>query len=167
MNPSKARLRRAESVLFRIAAQPEDQRAASILRLRGEDRELAAEVESLLEHASRPGDFLEQPALGTGFTLLPVLAEAAASREEEPDEMIGRTVGRYRIERRIASGGMGTIYEAERADEQFEQRVALKIVKRGMDTDEILERFRRERQTLAALEHPNIARLIDGGALKE
>src|SRR6185369_6406803 len=64
----------------------------------------------------------------------------------------------------IASGGMGTVYLAARADEQFKQRVALKIVKRGMDTDDILGRFRRERQTLAALEHPNIARLIDGGA---
>src|SRR6185503_16951073 len=107
--------------------------------------------------------FLERPALGAGFVLLP--AEARA--EETLDPLLGQAIGRYRVERRIASGGMGTVYFAQRADEQFTQRVALKIVKRGMDTEEILQRFRRERQTLAALEHPNIARLIDGGASPE
>src|SRR5690606_34558853 len=61
-------------------------------------------------------------------------------------------------------GGMGTVYLAERADGAFEKEVALKLVKRGMDTDEVLRRFHRERQILAGLDHPGIARLLDGGA---
>jgi serine/threonine-protein kinase len=155
----RERLPRAEEILAEVLELPEAQRAAAALRLCGEDAGLAAELHSLLAHSARLGDFLEQPALGTDFVLLP--AEACA--DEGLDPLLGQAVGRFRIERRIASGGMGTVYLAARADEQFTQRVALKIVKRGMDTEEILARFRRERQTLAALEHPNIARLIDGG----
>jgi len=73
-------------------------------------------------------------------------------------------VGPYRIIRELGRGGMGVVYLAERADGQFRKKMALKLVKRGMDTDEILHRFRHERQILATLEHPNIARLYDGGA---
>jgi serine/threonine-protein kinase len=160
MSTPRERWLRAEGILSEVLGLPEAARAAAALRLCGDDAELAAELGSLLEHSARVGDFLEQPALGTDFVLLP----AEAHTDEGLDPLLGQTVGRYRIERRIASGGMGTVYLATRADEQFTQRVALKIVKRGMDTDEILGRFRRERQTLAALEHPNIARLIDGGA---
>src|SRR5262245_23827364 len=78
-------------------------------------------------------------------------------------ETAGTVVGRYRLLEEIGRGGMGAVWLAERADGQFEQRVALKLVKRGMDTDEILARFLRERQILARLEHPHIARLLDGG----
>ena len=59
---------------------------------------------------------------------------------------------------------MGAVYLAERADGQYEQRVALKVIKRGMDTEQVLARFRAERQILASLDHPNIARLLDGGS---
>lgn len=162
-NAPGERLARAEEIFFRAAALPEAERARAVARLCADDKELAADVEQLLDHAERVGDFLERPALGTDFVLLPAQARADTGDDGERDEMVGCTVGRYRIEKRIASGGMGTVYLAARADEQFVQQVALKIVKRGMDTDEILARFRRERQTLAALEHPNIARLIDGG----
>ena len=77
--------------------------------------------------------------------------------------MIGRRLGAYRIEREIGRGGMGAVYEAVRADNEFRKRVAIKLVKRGMDTDFILRRFRKERQILAALDHPHIAGLLDGG----
>ncbi len=77
--------------------------------------------------------------------------------------MIGRRLGAYRIEREIGRGGMGAVYEAVRVDKEFNKRVAIKLVKRGMDTDFILRRFRKERQILAALDHPHIARLLDGG----
>src|ERR1043165_2449698 len=63
----------------------------------------------------------------------------------------------------IGAGGMGVVYLAERADQQFEMQVALKLIKRGMDTDSVLRRFQSERQILASLDHPNIARLLDGG----
>lgn len=76
----------------------------------------------------------------------------------------GARIGPYRLVREIGRGGMGTVYLAERADAEFEKRVALKLVRRGMDTDDVLVRFRFERQILASLEHPAIARLYDGGA---
>jgi len=76
---------------------------------------------------------------------------------------IGEKIGPYRIKRLIGQGGMSTVYLATRADDEFQKRVALKLVKRGMDTDDILRRFRNERQILASLDHPNIARLMDGG----
>ena len=89
-------------------------------------------------------------------------AEDPAGRFLEPDPPPER-IGAYRIIREIGRGGMGTVYEGARADAQFEQRVAIKIVKRGMDTDAVLRRFYGERQVLARLQHPNIARLFDGG----
>jgi eukaryotic-like serine/threonine-protein kinase len=153
-------LRRAEEILFRVAALPEGERARVVEQACRGEPALASEVASLLAHAGRLGAFLEESALGTDFKLLPAIVRGGAA----PDDMPGRTVGHWRIERRIASGGMGTVYLAQRADGQFTQRVAIKIVKRGMDSDEILRRFRAERQTLAALDHPNIARLLDGGA---
>ena len=74
-----------------------------------------------------------------------------------------RHIGPYRIVQHLGAGGMADVYLALRDDAQYEQRVAVKIVKRGMDTEEILRRFRNERQTLADLDHPNIAHLLDGG----
>jgi serine/threonine protein kinase len=83
--------------------------------------------------------------------------------EEESDPMIGRRLRTYRIERQLGRGGMGIVYEAVRDDNEFRKRAAIKLVKRGMDTDFVLRRFRKERQILAALDHPNIALLLDGG----
>ncbi len=82
----------------------------------------------------------------------------------ERTRAVGRLVGPYRLVREIGRGGMGAVYLAERADGQYEQRVALKVIKRGMDTEQVLARFRAERQILASLDHPNIARLLDGGS---
>lgn len=75
----------------------------------------------------------------------------------------GQHVGPYKIIRETGRGGMATVYLAERDDEQFDHQVAVKIVKKGMDSDQILDRFKKERQTLANLNHPNIAKLLDGG----
>ncbi len=75
----------------------------------------------------------------------------------------GKTFGNYRAIKQIGSGGMGSVYLAERADGHFEQKVALKVVKPGMNTQEIITRFEEERQILARLQHPHIARLLDGG----
>ncbi|NOT61686.1 MAG: protein kinase [Acidobacteria bacterium] len=94
------------------------------------------------------------PAVGTE-----VLSEALT----ESDPLIGQPLGVYRLVRELGRGGMGAVYLAERADDEFEQRVAIKLIKRGMDSDEIVRRFRQERQILAQLSHPHIARLLDGG----
>lgn len=81
--------------------------------------------------------------------------------------MLGRHVGPYRIEREIGQGGMGTVYEAWRADGEFQHRVAIKLIKSGLDRDFVLRRFRNERQILAALDHPNIGRLLGGGTTQD
>ena len=83
--------------------------------------------------------------------------------EPETGQASAGEIGPYRLVRELARGGMGVVYLAERADGQFEQRVALKLIKRGMDSDEIHRRFLAERQILARLSHPHIARLLDGG----
>ncbi|MDQ3799985.1 MAG: serine/threonine-protein kinase [Acidobacteriota bacterium] len=85
------------------------------------------------------------------------------AEEADTDARIGQTLGNYKIVEKIGAGGMGAIYLAERNDAEIEKRVAVKIIKRGMDTDAIFKRFRNERQILANLEHPNIARLLDAG----
>jgi len=160
--PDASGFARVEAIFFEVAAHSPRDRDEAIRRLCAGDAALEKEVRSLVEAAGDIGAFLEQPALGKDFDLA-----KESQRASGPDEMIGATVGAFRIRRRVASGGMGTVYEAVRADGQFEQTVAVKIVKRGMDSEEILRRFYAERQTLASLDHPNIARLIDGGMTQD
>jgi serine/threonine protein kinase len=119
------------------------------------DDELRAEVESLLASDCDSGTVIADAVQG----------EAALLLDSEP--LTGRRVGAYRIVREIGRGGMGAVYLAARDDEEFRKQVAIKVVKPGMDTAEVLERFRYERQILAHLEHPYIARLFDGGRTDE
>ncbi len=151
------RLRRVEEVFFTVAALRPEEQGRHLPALCNGDDELRTEVEALLEHQSGIGDFLDRPAIA--------LPGSDLDLETRPitDELIGATLGAWKVERRIASGGMGTVYLGSRADGQFQQQVAIKVVKRGMDSEELLKRFRRERRTLAALNHPNIARLLDAG----
>ncbi|MDP9100052.1 MAG: FlgO family outer membrane protein [Verrucomicrobiota bacterium] len=120
----------------------------------GGDAKLREEVEVLLGQDSRCVD---------------LCAEDAVGRRDEGDDstFIGSRIGAYRIDREIGRGGMGAVYLAERADGEFQKKVAIKLLKRGTDTDEVLRRFRVERQILARLEHPNIARLLDAGTSPE
>src|SRR5262245_49661223 len=90
----------------------------------------------------------------------PLKTQPSTSREES---LIGQRVGVYRIERELGRGGMGTVYEAWRADGEFQHRVAIKLVNAGLDNSFVIRRFRNERQILAALNHPNIGRLLGGG----
>lgn len=113
------------------------------------DPDVRREAASLL--AQDPGAFDEVDA-----PPLPLLGPAPAI---EP----GRRIGAYRVIRELGQGGMGVVYLAERADQEYERRVAVKVLKRGLDTAEIVRRFRRERQILARLEHPGIAGLYEGG----
>src|SRR5215211_6036937 len=126
-----------------------------------QDTELRRDVESLLTQYDSAGELLEQPVYGN------TEMSALESFVEDKDPMIGRRLGSYRIEREIGRGGMGAVYEASRADNEFNKRAAIKLVKRGMDTDFILRRFRKERQILAALDHPHIGGLLDGGTTED
>jgi serine/threonine protein kinase/tetratricopeptide (TPR) repeat protein len=139
---------------------PED-RSRYVLEVCANDTSLRRDVESLLSQYDSAGELLDEPVYGN--TELGVLE----SFVEEKDPMIGRRLGSYRIEREIGRGGMGAVYEASRADNEFNKRAAIKLVKRGMDTDFILRRFRKERQILAALDHPHIAGLLDGGTTED
>jgi serine/threonine protein kinase len=120
--------------------------------------EVRREVEAMLRADLEASQFIESPALAAAPTLL--LSDDFLLPEKK---LIGGRVGAYEIVREVGRGGMGTVFLAERRDTDFKQQVALKLVKRGMDTDFIVRRFRRERQILARLNHPNIARLLDGG----
>lgn len=119
-----------------------------------DDEELRSEVESLLASETEAEDFIETPI----FRIW---------KEDEKPLAEGQRIGAYRILREAGRGGMGAVYLAERADEEFRRQVAIKLVRRGMDTDEIVRRFRAERQILANLSHPNIASLLDAGTTED
>jgi serine/threonine-protein kinase len=114
---------------------------------------LRREVESLLACEAHADGFLGAPALSFSADFF----------DQDRDERAGQTVGNYRIIREIGRGGMGAVFLAERADGEFKHEVALKVVRRSFADTELKRRFRRERQILASLNHPNIARLMDGG----
>src|SRR5688500_139072 len=134
----------------------------------GSDGDLRVQVERLLDSADASDDFIESPVwTDSSFLNTTAKREISASmkapEDEQADAYIGRIIGAYRLTREIGRGGMGAVYLAERADGEFFQRVAIKLIKRGMDSDFIIRRFRHERQILASFEHPFIARLLDGG----
>ena len=139
---------------------PED-RIRYVSEACADDTQLKRDVESLLSQYDSAGQLLDEPVYGN--TEMSVLE----SFVEDKDPMIGRRLGAYRIEREIGRGGMGAVYEATRADNEFNKRAAIKLVKRGMDTDFILRRFRKERQILAGLDHPHIGGLLDGGTTED
>jgi TolB-like protein/Tfp pilus assembly protein PilF/tRNA A-37 threonylcarbamoyl transferase component Bud32 len=166
------RWRQIEEVFQTALDLPEAERRGFIAEACAGDAELRAQVEALVEQYDEAGDFIESPAFATtsfvtgGFSPLAVAASAVAPPADDgraDDPATGRRVGAYKIVREIGRGGMGAVYLAERADSEFRRRVAIKLIKRGMDTDFILRRFRNERQILATLDHPYIARLLDGG----
>jgi serine/threonine protein kinase/tetratricopeptide (TPR) repeat protein len=105
-------------------------------------------------------------SMGTGELLLDSLAEPAEGLEDwrEEEDRSGQALGAYRLVRRLGMGGMGAVYLAERNDKQFSQSVAIKLVRRGHVSQDVRSRLKSERQILATLDHPNIARLLDGGA---
>lgn len=125
-------------------------RASFLVAACGDDTALRQEVESLLD---QPPDEFENCAQAGGLADAGHVAAANA----------GRRAGAYEMVRELGRGGMGTVWLARRADQQFEKLVAIKLLKRGTDTDEVLRRFHAERRILARLDHPNIARLLDGG----
>ena len=142
------RWRQIEEIFQTVIERPPDERGALLTQYCGGDAELRHEVESLLDHQVADA-FIREPIKGAAQSL--------------SDDLIGRRLGAYRVARLVGRGGMGAVYEACRADGQFDQRVAVKVIKRGMETDFAHERFARERRILAQLNHPNIARLLDGG----
>jgi eukaryotic-like serine/threonine-protein kinase len=145
---------RVEDLFHRASELEPGRRAEFLQQACGNDETLRREVESLLALEKQADHFIELPALE-------VMGRLAANESgiAAPPEKIGP----YRIVREIGRGGMAVVYLAERDDQNYRSRVAIKMVKPGIGTDPVLERFRNERQTLAALDHPNIVKLLDGG----
>ena len=145
------RWQRLNEIFHEAVALERDARSAFLSDACAGDASLRGELDGLLrahEHAEVDSAAMER--LGLPYAV-------------EPKPVAGQRFGPYVTVRQLGRGGMGTVLLAERADGQFDQRVAIKLIKRGMDTAQILDRFRVERQILASLDHPHIARLMDGG----
>ncbi len=141
-----------------VEALPEAERQSHIARAPLSDAARAT-LESLLRLDDTDEPYLDQSAHALLGFPSPV--------EERAPSMVGRRLGAFQVTRLAGRGGMGAVYEAERVDDAYRQRVAIKTLWRGADSDVLLQRFRSERQILAALQHPNIAQLIDGGSTAE
>jgi WD40 repeat protein/tRNA A-37 threonylcarbamoyl transferase component Bud32 len=142
-----------EAIYYEAISKRAKERKAYIEAACGDDAELAARVEALLKAREVEDSFLEGAVLGTDVTW-----------DETPlSEGPGTVVGRYKLLEKIGEGGMAVVYMAEQ-DKPLRRRVALKIIKLGMDTKQVIARFEAERQALAMMDHPNIAKVFDAGA---
>lgn len=154
MNP--ARWRRIEELFHLAVDLPAYDRERNLARVCAGDEDLRLEVLSLLA-GDTSEDFIRNSIADVALSLASIAAKPK-------DDLTGERIGPYRVTRLVGRGGMGAVYEAVRDDEQFRQQVAIKVIKRGMDMDFARDRFLRERRILASLDHPHIARLLDGGA---
>jgi eukaryotic-like serine/threonine-protein kinase len=160
--PDREDWSRLSPLLDELLELPAGPRAARLQEACAGDEALKGHLERLLA-ADEVGSFLDE----TAAPFHALVADAADSAPADDAPAAGARCGPWRLVRELGHGGMGTVFLAERADGQFQQQVALKVVKRGMDTDEILRRFLAERQILARLQHPHIARLLDGGVTED
>lgn len=143
---------KALAVLRLLLDEDDPHRRAELIETHcADDPNLRAEVDALLVAAEADEPALDQPVW---------LHE---DRTNEHDELLGQVLGPFTVVEIIGRGGMGTVYRAEREVDGGRQQVAIKVIRRGLDSDDILARFLRERRILAALSHPNLTRLIDGG----
>lgn len=153
MPPAGERWARVKELFEAAVDLAPNERAALLSSECGGDDALRREIESLLDSDNQTDGFIEKPAFEIPRDLFP----------EAEESLAGRQFGAYQVIREIGRGGLGAVYLAARADDEYRKQVAIKLVRRGLDTEDILHRFRNERQILAQLDHPNIARLIDGG----
>ena len=145
------RFRHIRNLFEAVVERPPDTRGTFLAEACAADADLQAEVERLLAAHRHDTDMLPAPAI------LP----------ENPQRLEGRRIGPYEILREIGQGGMGTVYLAMRADHAFRKQVALKIVRPEAGSRDVVRRFQQEREILATLDHPNIARLLDGGSTEQ
>jgi tetratricopeptide (TPR) repeat protein len=145
------RWKQAENLFLAAVDLPPEEQARYLAEACAADTQLYEEVESLLAADARNGEDIAAAIQGE--------AHAFFSPQGQP----GMRIGAYRILSEIGRGGMGTVYLAVRDDDQFSKQVAIKLIRPGMDTEDLLTRFRHERQILANLDHPYISGLLDGG----
>src|ERR1700677_2389049 len=150
------RWNQVQNLFVEAADMPPEERGAFLDTACGDDADLRRELDSLFQYDSEPGE--RQP----GGPLTAVIGEAAASLAASKS-MVGRRIGPYRLVGLADSGGMGHVYLVVRDDGHFEKRVAINFVRAGLTSQAALDRFRYERRILAQLDHPYIAKLLDGG----
>jgi serine/threonine protein kinase len=155
-----ARWQRAKQVFHEALEKSGPEQARFVAITCGEDNELRAQVEGLLAAHSEAGEFLASP---TGPEPSEAVKAAVGLVAAGPPEAPGTRIGPYKLLQVIGEGGFGVVYMAEQ-EQPIRRRVALKIIKLGMDTKEVIARFEAERQALALMDHPNIAKVFDAGA---
>src|SRR5262245_25650798 len=148
--------------------QDPSQRAQFLAQACGGDLALRQQIDDLLLAHAAISQFLpEKPATGAAQGMPDAVAEVLNPGEPVPDlavsEKPGDRIGRYKLLEKLGEGGCGIVYMAEQ-EEPVHRRVALKVIKPGMDTREVIARFEAERQALALMDHPNIAKVLDAGA---
>ena len=152
-----------EVAIFSAARRlPVDERAAYLEATCGGDLALGQRVEELLRATEEAGAFLQDPAPGAERPADALVSPIPRPNDAAPGEKIGDRIGRYKLLQQIGEGGCGVVYMAEQ-EEPVRRRVALKVIKLGMDTKQVIARFEAERQALALMDHPNIARIFDAG----
>jgi len=152
-NDNQNRWRKLKDVFNEAVELTPESRASYLAALRFNEETLYNELAELIDIDEEAEDFLGEP----------ISLKTDSFSSPSP---VGETIGNYKIVREIERGGMGAVFEAARFDGEFEQRVAVKLVNRHFFSDELIKRFKKERQILAKLEHPNIVRLLDGGFTK-
>jgi serine/threonine protein kinase/tetratricopeptide (TPR) repeat protein len=156
-------IRTAEQIFHEARGMPLAEQAAYLKRACGDDETLRTRVEALLKADAEAGQFLETVDPTEGLLTNPSSPEAAATMAAPLREGPGTRIGPYKILQLIGEGGFGSVFMAEQTA-PVQRKVALKIIKLGMDTRAVIARFEAERQALAMMEHPNIARVLDAGA---
>ena len=135
-----------------LEIQSPEEQSAYLDEACGDDAQLRSEVEDLLQAIDEAGSFMARPVM-----------EPQPTIDQPITEKPGTQIGPYKLLQQLGEGGMGVVYMAEQK-EPVKRRVALKIIKPGMDTRQVIARFEAERQALAMMDHPNIAKVLDAGA---
>lgn len=142
---------------------PESERDEFLSQRCENDPDLIDEVRSLLNASASDGPLSDSQLSGARNRMMTELFAI----DDAGEDLTGKTIGNWHIRRRIARGGLATVYIADRNDGEFEQKAAFKVLRRGLDTDDLVSRFRAERQILSSLDHQSIAGILDGGALSD
>ena len=153
---------RVKNLFLAAAELPPDARPEFLAAACGPDRELREAVDRLVTAHQNPVSLLDRPAISPGATCAFPSPESGAGHRDGP----GATVGPYKLLQRLGEGGMGEVWMAEQ-DQPVRRRVALKVIKPGLDSRQVVARFEAERQALALMDHPNIARVLDAGTTPE
>ena len=158
------RARLADSIFTDALERPEQERADWIREVCGDDEELARRVLRLVELSGTSSESVDRRIDSARERLW---RHAMADDPDSAEDLSGQTIGPWLLAQRLGRGGLSTVYLAQRNDGAFHQQAALKVLRRGLDTDDLVARFRSEREILSSLEHPGIARILDGGALPD